>query len=338
MKLITEVEAGKWHSELNSGDGILLLGSCFTTEIGTRLAADKFGVTINPLGTLYNPISIAGTISLLYRYTTEPDKVQGEIESSLFTGNGLWGSWMASTLLSDRNREVCLSNVINAVRSGAQRLKDARALILTFGSNHVYIKENDGRIVANCHKMPGKYFRDEELSVEKIIDAYRQLLPPILESLPAMQIIMTVSPYRYLKYGLHDSELGKAVLLLAEDGIIKSFGGRCAYFPSFEIMNDELRSYRFYAPDMLHPTAQAADIIYSRFCDFAFSPRMHQFANEWRKVSGTLGHRPSCPEAEDYLRLMENMKQKARQLKEEYPHIEIDSEISNIDKILHYEI
>lgn len=335
MKLITEVNAGKWYKELNPGDSILLLGSCFTTGIGQRLADDKFDVCSNPLGTLYNPASIACCLRLILSFPGAPRETMAAVTDSIFSHEGIWSSWYASSLLSAETAEGCRKNVESALVEAARIMENSKALIITFGNSHVWYRaDRENLAVANCHKMPDPYFLQRELTTEEIVKLYSPLIREITAAHPAINVIFTVSPYRYLKYGLHDSALGKARLLLAADALVRAFPEKCAYFPSFEIMNDELRSYRFYEPDMLHPTAQAADIIYSRFAAFAFSPAAEAFRASWRGIRETLAHRPVFSSSEAYHSLILRTRAAALKLGEAYPAVDITKELSYTDKIL----
>ena len=193
-----------------------------------------------------------------------------------------------------------------------QRYEGApRIVFLTLGTNHVYRLKETGEIVDNCEKRPQRLFQEEQLSVESCADYLQQTVDLLRQRNPEVHVVMTVSPIRYRKYGYHESQLSKATLLLA----CRSFH----YFPSYEILMDELRDYRFYAADMLHPSDQAVDYIWERLVDSYFSPAAKAFLDEWRPLKQTLAHKPFHPEAPEYQALMDKTMLKLTELRQKYP-------------------
>lgn len=182
----------------------------------------------------------------------------------------------------------------------SKEVQDLR-VVMTLGTNHVYIERATGEIVDNCQKRPQALFEERELSVAECADYLWQAVEMLRGLCTDVKVIVTVSPIRYAKYGMHGSQLSKATLQLAANELIKRCDdGGIAYFPAYEIMNDELRDYRFYEPDMLHPTSQAVDYICQRFKDMFFSGEARQFENEWQPISRALKHRPFNPDSEEY--------------------------------------
>jgi len=198
-----------------------------------------------------------------------------------------------------------------------------RVAVLTLGTNHVYILNETGEIVDNCAKRPQRLFTERELSVKECADYLSEAVELLKARCAGVKVILTVSPIRYAKYGYHGSALSKAVLLLAADKLAKEQPETVTYFPAYEIVNDELRDYRFYAPDMLHPSAQAVEYIYERFAETFFSAQTRRFLEEWRPVKEALAHRPFNPESAEYKAFMERTMQKAQLLAEKYPGFEI---------------
>ncbi|MBR1448133.1 MAG: GSCFA domain-containing protein [Prevotella sp.] len=188
-----------------------------------------------------------------------------------------------------------------------------RIAFLTLGTNHVYRLKETGEIVDNCQKRPQNLFLEEELSVEQCVDALTQAVGLLQSRRSDVQVVLTVSPIRYAKYGFHGSQLSKAVLLLAADQMARSHAS-VSYFPAYEIVLDELRDYRFYQPDMLHPSAQAVEYIWQQLVEAYFSDRAKQFLSEWRPIKEALGHRPFHPESETYRRFLEDAKRCERDL------------------------
>lgn len=262
---------------------MLFVGSCFADNIGRRFVDDKFRATVNPYGVMYNPASIMHTVK---RWTEELVAAQSEA--------------------SDSGSDV--SQAINEAPQTA---------VFTLGTNHVYVLNETGEIVDNCRKRPQRLFTERELSVDECADYLRDAVTMLRQINPSVRIIITVSPIRYAKYGFHGSQLSKATLLLAADKLTKEMDN-VVYFPAYEIVNDELRDYRFYREDMLHPTDQAVEYIWQRFGETFFSKQTVKFLEEWRPIKAALAHRPFNPEAEEYKKFLEKAKEGERELMERY--------------------
>ena len=199
-----------------------------------------------------------------------------------------------------------------------------RIVFLTLGTNHVYRLKETGEIVDNCEKRPASLFQEEELTVSECV-AYLQESTDLLRKFcPSIQIVLTVSPIRYRKYGYHGSQLSKATLLLAANQVMKnSLTCQTSYFPAYEIMMDELRDYRFYAPDMLHPSEQAVCYLWERLSEWCFSPECRQCIEEWIPIWKQLHHRPFHPDSEEHHRQMAQAQLRARLFTEKYPDFNI---------------
>lgn len=189
---------------------------------------------------------------------------------------------------------------------------------LTLGTNHVYIEKATSEIVDNCRKRPQALFQEKELSVEECTEYLRQTVGTLQKQSPDIHIVLTVSPIRYRKYGYHRSQLSKAVLLLAADRLMTEMPSVVSYFPAYEIELDELRDYRFYKPDMLHPSEQAVDYLWERLVEVCFSDRAKEFLREWEPVREALAHKPFHPESEEYKQFMAKTMLKVDALREKY--------------------
>lgn len=189
--------------------------------------------------------------------------------------------------------------------------------LFTLGTNHVYRLNETDEIVDNCQKRPQRLFTEEELSIEECKGYLAKAIDMLTGRNNDVNIIVTVSPIRYAKYGFHGSRLSKATLLIAADEIVKKYPN-VHYFPAYEIMNDELRDYRFYAPDMLHPSDQAVDYIYERFCEVALSERSKHFLEEYRPIKANLNHRPFDPESTEYKAFISETYKRYTELMEKY--------------------
>ena len=261
MHLQTTVTIKKADFEIKPTDKFLFVGSCFADKIGGIFRDNHFRATVNPYGVMYNPASVLHTIT--------KEKATG----------------------------ACYD-----------------VAVITLGTNHVYILNETGEIVDNCQKRPASLFTEKELSVEECADYLRQCVDTLQEMNPDIHIIFTVSPIRYAKYGYHESQLSKATLLLAVEDLLTVKGQRskefnvqcsmfnvqCSYFPSYEIMMDELRDYRFYADDMLHPSDLAVQYIYERFRETYFSVNAKAMEVEWQPIKKALSHRPFNADSEEY--------------------------------------
>ena len=197
-------------------------------------------------------------------------------------------------------------------------LKSVKTAFLTLGTNHVYILNETGEIVDNCQKRPQSLFTEKELTVDECADYLQQAIDILHAANPDMRIVLTVSPIRYRKYGYHGSQLSKATLLLAVNKVAGA-----TYFPAYEIINDELRDYRFYADDMLHPSSQAVEYIWQRFSEVYLSPEAKAFLKEWQPLKAALNHKPFNPDSDEYRIFMDKTMLKISELQKKYPNFAV---------------
>lgn len=267
---------------------IVMLGSCFTDEIGSRLTLDGFRVTHNPLGAIYNPATMADILStaLLHQYpATAYD------DSSYVFNQGLWHCMMSHTRLSRPTLQEARQATEQAIDTLRSALLEADTLILTFGSAFAYFYPSVKRYVANCHKLPADRFERTFLSLEDLMSRISQSL----HELPnRIRLIVTVSPIRHIADGMHQNTLSKSTLMLLADQLVRSENQfrKAFYFPAYEIMMDDLRDYRFYAPDMKHPSAVAVDYIYDIFRRTYMEPDTIARADSERRNALRSMHRP----------------------------------------------
>ena len=262
---------------------MLFVGSCFADSIGQRFVEERFRATVNPYGTMYNPASVLHTVE----------------------------RWLPLRL-----------------EGGGGRLP--RIVFLTLGTNHVYRLKETGEIVDNCQKRPAALFQEEQLTVDECADYLLRIVDVLRSHRPDVQVVFTVSPIRYRKYGYHESQLSKATLLLATEQVCSGLYGlsqtdrvcpcqSVAYFPAYEIVLDELRDYRFYKDDMLHPSSQAVEYIWQQLVEHYFSPAAKEFLREWAPLKAALGHRPFDPDSESYHDFMDKTMLKVAELQKKYP-------------------
>lgn len=279
----TEVLIPKPSFSIRPLQRMLFVGSCFADNIGRRFEEEKFRAVVNPYGVMYNPVSILHTVG---RYVDE-------------NRNSLAAAWLEE----ESGTEVPL------------------VAVFTLGTNHVYRLKETGEIVDNCQKRPQRLFQEEELTIDQCRDALAEAVDKLWGIVPGVQVIITVSPIRYAKYGFHGSQLSKATLLLAADRLCREYGC-CSYFPAYEIVNDELRDYRFYKEDMLHPSDQAVAYIWERFSAAYFSKETNAFLEKWRPIKAALNHRPFNPDSEEHQIFMQRTQEKIEELKRQYPELE----------------
>jgi len=281
MKFRTEIEAVKSDHRIGTDSLALMLGSCFTDNIGARLEIDGFDVIHNPLGPLYNPVSIANCISRALakqRYTAD-DLTQGQNGHHCLDYASRYSGVDADSVINHVNSD--LAKVSDRINS-----PDLHTLIITFGSAFVF--ERRGVVVGNCHKFPASEFSRRLLSVSEIADIWDEIIDALPEN---THVIFTVSPIRHLADGLHGNEISKATLLLAIDRLCGKHAARAEYFPAYEIMIDDLRDYRFYAADMKHPSDVAVDYIYDFFLNTYMTKQTQEEALENRRRFRAAQHR-----------------------------------------------
>lgn len=270
--LYTQVEVPRLPFTLDFVSGIVSLGSCFADEIGDRLREGDFRIEQNPFGTLYNPASIAAALHRIIddREIDASDLVQHE---------ELWHSWHHHGSFSRPTKEECLKVCNSRINQAHRALKEATLLIVTFGTAWVF--EHDDSVVANCHKLPPQEFVRRRMTVEEIVALWSPLLQKLSTFNPQLTTLFTVSPIRHMADGAHGNQLSKATLLLAVDELLSSLTSHLSpcYFPAYEIVLDELRDYRFYGPDMTHPTPLAVDVVWERFQSATMTPAVRDQAH-----------------------------------------------------------
>jgi hypothetical protein len=296
----------KPNKTIDHNSRIVMLGSCFAENIGKKLIDCGFNVVMNPMGILYNPISIFSTLSRI---------IEGRefTENELFQHNGLWASFMHHGSFSHSDKSEALRLMNEKLHQGHKQLKNATHLIITFGSAEVY--EHNGLVVSNCHKLPSREFTHRLLSIDEIITSSISL-----SSLnPQLSTIFTISPVRYLGNGAHHGQINKATLLLATEQLCQTTGAK--YFPSYEIMMDELRDYRYYAADMIHPSEIAVEYIFERFTATYLTEEAIRTAEEVLKIKKSLSHRPLHPDSDEYIKFKKKLSQQIDAIVQKYPDI-----------------
>jgi lysophospholipase L1-like esterase len=313
MEFRTQIAVKKASQSILHQSRILMLGSCFTENIGERLYASGFNVDVNPFGIQYNPLSIAAALNLLLNK-------RDFTVNDLFQHEGSWHSFMHHSRFSGNSAQETLQNINTRLQASSDFLNKSDYLIITLGTAWIYELKENGQIVSNCHKLPESTFNRRRISVEDIVNTYTPILQIFKSS--NLQIIFTVSPIRHWKDGAHENNLSKSVLLLAIDELQRQFDS-VSYFPAYELLLDDLRDYRFYTEDMLHPNSTAINYIWEKFSDCYFSDKTKQIASEVEKLNRMKQHRPFNTEGEEYRKFCEVLEKKKIEIKNFYPEINV---------------
>lgn len=319
----TIVKAPSTDFRINHEDSILSLGSCFAQNMGQRMAKLKFKLINNPFGIIYNPDSLCQSLSYL------SSRKQFEA-NELFFHQDCWHSWAHHGSFSHPQAEIALQQINQTIQATPPRIQ---RLIITLGSAYAYRHRDTGKIVANCHKMPAATFDKIRLSAKEIAESLLQQLTALQGKNPDLKTILTVSPIRHLKDGILENHRSKAILLLAVEQVIKSHSD-AYYFPSYEIMMDDLRDYRFYEADLLHPNQQAQDYIWEQFSNTFFEANTKTTIKEIQQFNRSLAHRPLHPDSNAHKAFLQKQYQTANQLKEKYPALNFKNDLERLALLL----
>lgn len=312
----TKIEPLKFRGLIDHRRPVLLLGSCFSDNIGIRLQRALFDVEINPFGTLYNPASIACGIDdiLQCRKFTIDDLFK-------IDGDNRWHSFSLHSSYSSTNSNMMLEKINHKIHNAHELLKRSSSIIITFGTAWVYINSGTSKVVANCHKLPASSFIRKMMSVDDIVELWTGIIDKIRASNNQIQVIFTVSPIRHLRDGAHENQLSKSVLHLAINELIQHHQG-IVYFPAYEIMNDDLRDYRFYSADMTHPSDVAVDYIYEIFSQSFFNEKTIEISAESEKFTRRLSHRIMSDDDIAIAKFRNSTEELKNRLLHQYPFLE----------------
>lgn len=319
MEFRTHVDIAASDLRIDHSTRIMLFGSCFSSHIGLKLQQCKFLVDENPFGILYNPFSISVALHrlLLGRGFAEEDLVQYQ---------GVYHSFMHHGIFSSTEKQASLGNIMTRFSSAFSALHETNLLLITFGTAYAYWRKVTGEVVANCHKFPENEFHRVRLSVDDIVEEWSDLIEMLIEVRPTIKVMFTVSPIRHWKDGAHENQVSKSILHVAIDKLQKQFEGHVLYFPAYEIVLDELRDYRFYSEDMMHPSPVSVEYVWQRFADTFFDKQTRVINKEWEQIRKSLEHRPIYPDNESYRHFVENTLSKLNSFKQKYPFISCEEE------------
>ena len=319
MNFSTPVELPSELPRFTQADELLLMGSCFATNIGALLADARFRPDVNPFGVLYNPLSVSTALREL---------VTGRLykEEDLFFFRECWHSPMHHGSFSDFTLDETLHAINSRLHHAYKKLPELNWLMVTMGTAYVYKQKESGQVVANCHQLPESHFLRYRLSVEEIVEDYTALITDMSARNPDLKWLFSVIPIRPKRAGMHANQLSKSTLLLAIARLQQLFPERVFYFPSYEIILDELRDYRFYADDMLHPSPLAIRYLWERFSETFFSPETKQVIVAVQDIRRDLAHKPFHPESEAYQRFLGQIVLKIERLIGKYPYLDFQKE------------
>lgn len=308
----------KQSFDISHESKLFLMGSCFAENIGEKLIQLKFNCTLNPNGILFNPISIATALNTYINNTliTEDDIV---------FNNELYHSFNHHGVFSGHNKEELINHINHTTRQAHNALKHADVLLITFGTSRVFVYNNNSEVVANCHKFPQHYFTKEQLQPGEIINRFETLIEDLKVFNPKLEIIFTVSPVKYLKDGLIENNLSKAVLIYSIHEIIKQHA-YCSYFPAYELVTDDLRDYRFYKSDLAHPTQEAIDYVWERFSRSYFNDNTIPLIEKIAAVNAAINHRPLKVNTQAHSEFKKVYLQKCIELEKELPRSDFTHE------------
>ncbi len=317
----TELKPQKASFDIDYQCFTLGIGSCFIENIGAMLDARQLPFFQNPFGIVYNPLSIAQQLAAIISLE-DNTKHYFFTKKDLFQHNGLWGSLQHHGRFSGENCDLVLNNINDSLETARDFFKKTNRILLTLGTANVFSWKETGEVVANCHKIPPQYFEQKRLNVEEIVSHFKPIFEKIFLQNRDCQIIITVSPIRHIRDGLVENNRSKAVLLLAAD-VLSQFFDHVHYFPAYEIVMDDLRDYRFYERDMIHPNPTAIEYIWQFFAETFFDKKTRSIIQEVEKINDMLAHRPlHGADTEGYQKFREHLELKILALRKQYSFLD----------------
>ena len=319
MDFHLEFSPKPFASLINHQHKLLLVGSCFTENIGTKLKQHKFSVLENPNGILFNPISISTS---LISYIENKQYTKEE----LFYKNESWNSWQHHSRFSHPDQNECLRFINQSQKETHTFLKDADWVLITLGSAFVYQLQNK-EVVANCHKVPTDKFNKQPLSIDEVLIALNGTINQLLQFNPKLKIIFTISPVRHLRDGFVENNRSKSTLIQAVHQLI-SQSDKMFYFPAYELVIDDLRDYRFYAEDMVHPNYAATNYVWDKFVTACIDEPSQQLMKEINVINAAKNHKPFNPTSTQHKKFLQTNLEKVKKLQHAYPYINFSEEIN----------
>ncbi len=316
LQTIVDIENPSFNIDYHSK--VFLMGSCFTDNIGNQLERMKFNVIKNPFGVLYNPLSISNSIQLLLS-----DKQFDETDLHFY--NEKWFSFLHHTSFSSPDKNQCLNNINNVAGSSSQFLKQSDVLFITLGTSYVYKYKKTGNIVANCHKMPSAEFKRIFLKPDETYSALKNALAALWDIRPEMKVVLTVSPVRHWKDGAIGNQQSKASLIIGIKMLLDEFE-HVFYFPSYEIFMDEMRDYRYYDKDLIHPSEAGKEYIWERFKSTFMTAETREILKKVLAIVDAYEHKPFWPETQEFRKFAKKNLGKIEEITKDVPSVRFQQE------------
>lgn len=306
--------------KINHQDEILFIGSCFSEHIASKLISLKFNCSTNPLGIVFNPQSIYDCLIRCISQTSFTTK-------DVFEKNGLWFSLYCHTSIYHTTQQGLLDFINQQLDAWHRKLKTAKCLIITLGSAYAYNHVESTNIVSNCHKLPNNQFRKQLLNLNSLYQQYTELIKTLLNLNPSLQILFTISPVKHIKDGIVENSRSKAILIELASTLVDE-NLCCSYFPAYELVSDDLRDYRFYEADLVHPNQQAIDYVWQKFSNSFFNLQTLTINSTLNEINSAKQHKPFQENSEEYKLFKKKYFEKCEVLKKENPWLNLESEIS----------
>ncbi|QHT69264.1 GSCFA domain-containing protein [Rhodocytophaga rosea] len=321
MLFRTELVVKPFPVQLSLDSRILSVGSCFAEVIGNQLKTNKFKVIINPFGTIFNPVSLT---SLLETSLTSKKVTASRMIESL----GIWYHYDLHSSISASGQDKLIGMIEEKMEQTAHFIAQADWIFITMGTAFVYQFQDSGEIVANCHKMPSRLFTKRLLEIHEITEAVHALYNQLIKLRPQVRLLLTVSPVRHIKDGILENQVSKSILRLACHQLTQQFD-HIYYFPSYELMMDDLREYRFYKQDLIHPSGMAEEYIWDKFVHALVDIPTQAFIKEWQTIRQALAHQPFHPETATHQQFL---RQTLAKLKALANKVDLQQEIALVEK------
>lgn len=321
----TEVKVTTSELALSLEDKVVTVGSCFADVIGSKLQQHKVDALVNPFGTIFNPISVS---LLLKAASGQPY----DFEQHLVHNNGIWYAYDLHSSLSSSSKDELVAQIQHRLQSTSEKLQQASLLIITLGTALAYKLKTTGAVVANCHKLPAKNFIRTLLPAEEIVLAFEDMYSLLKLVNPQLEILLTVSPVRHTKETIEMNSVSKSMLRVVSHQLTQLHED-ISYFPAYEIMLDDLRDYRFYKQDMLHPTETAEDYIWQKFISAYYNKEFSQFCQDWEKMQRALTHKAFHPKSPAHQKFLHNTLAQLHHLSKKY-NINLGTEMEKVQKQL----
>jgi lysophospholipase L1-like esterase len=332
MKFRLDLQVKKFNPAISHTQKILLIGSCFTENIGQKLEQYKFRVLQNPNGILFNPVSVTEAIS------TYVDNIRISV-NSLFQYREGWHSWKHHSRFSDITPEIAVENINRSTANAHKFLKETDWLMITLGSGWIYVLTADapsakeGDIAANNHKGPSEWFHRRLMTEPEVLEKLKNMMQKLKSANHDLQVIFTISPVRHIREGVIENNRSKAVLIQAVHELVNEYDN-AHYFPAYELVIDDLRDYRFYAEDLVHPNYFATQYVWEKFTDACFDDPTKQLITELHDINLAFRHKPFNPGSAEHKKFLHTYLQKTKMLQEKFSYLDFSKELEYFNREL----